>query len=151
MRALCALVLAVLLAACGQAPPTASAQESARVQKLRAFIEANNRHDTDAMLAATIEDFRWLQVQGDQTVIEVAGHEPLRSWLEGYFQSTPDARTTLGAVISDGDYVSAVETVRWRDANGAMQEQSAMSVYEFAEDDRLSRAWYFPASRETPP
>lgn len=146
-----AACLLVLLVACGQAPQSSRAQESARVQKVRAFVEASNRHDTNAMIAATGEDFRWLQIQGDQTVIEVAGHEPLRSWLDGYFQSTPDARTSLGPVISDGDYVSAVETVRWKDGQGVVQQQSALSVYEFAEDERLSRVWYYPASREATP
>jgi ketosteroid isomerase-like protein len=114
-------------------------------QRLRGFVDAANRHDVAAMLAATEPEFRWMQVAGERIEVEVRGHEQLQSWLEGYFRTTPDARSTLGAVSVDGAYASAVETVEYRDREGAPQRQRATSVYEFAPSGLIRNVWYFPA------
>lgn len=116
-------------------------------QRVRAFVEASNRQDVEAMLAATEPGFRWMQVAGDRLEVEVAGHADLRSWLDGYFRSTPDARSTLASVAVDGTYASAVETVEFRDAAGAPQRQSATSVYEFGSGGLIRNVWYFPARK----
>ena len=112
---------------------------------VRAFVEASNRHDVEQMVAAVDADFRWMQVEGDRVVTEVVGADQLRSWLQGYFQSTPDARSAVGATLWDGRFVSAVETVSYRDAAGVVQRQSATSIYEFGADGRMRAVWYFPA------
>lgn len=117
-------------------------------QRVRDFVEASNRHDVDAMIAATEPDFRWMQVVGDRVQVEVVGHPQLRSWLEGYFVSTPDARATVGAVTVDGAWVSAVETVEYRDQDQQLQRQSATSVYEFSPSGLIRNVWYFPAQRQ---
>ena len=109
------------------------------------FVEASNRHDVDAMLAATEPTFRWMQVNGDRIDVEVVGHDHLRSWLDGYFRSTPDARSTLTTVTVDGAYASTVETVEFRDAQQAVQRQTATSVYEFTTEGLIRNVWYFPA------
>lgn len=123
--------------------PAAAAEASA--DKVRAFVEAANRHDVEAMLAATAPDMRWMHVVGDRLEIEVAGHTDLRSWLEGYFRGTPDARSTLGEVLVDGAFATTVETTAWRDGGGAPRTQSATSVYEFNADGLISNVWYFAA------
>jgi ketosteroid isomerase-like protein len=116
-------------------------------QRVRSFVEASNRQDVEAMLAATEPTFRWMQIAGDKLEVEVAGHADLRSWLEGYFRSTPDTRSTLGSVQVDGAYASAVETVIFRDKQGAPQQQVATSVYEFSDAGLIRNVWYFPARR----
>lgn len=112
---------------------------------VRAFVEASNRHDVEHMVAAVDADFRWMQVEGDRVVTEVVGAEQLRSWLSGYFQSTPDARSSIGATLWDGRFVSAVETVGFRDDEGVARSQAATSIYEFGDDGRIRAVWYFPA------
>lgn len=116
-------------------------------QRVRHFVEASNQHDVDAMLAATEPQFRWMQVAGDRLEVEVVGHDQLRSWLEGYFRSTPDARSTLATVTVDGAYASAVETVEFRDADQRLQRQTATSVYEFSPAGLIRNVWYFPAQQ----
>lgn len=133
------LGLLVLAGAACALPPV---EVEARV---RGFVEASNRHDVDAMLAATDPAFRWMQVSGERVEVEVVGHEQLRSWLDGYFRSTPDARSTLASVAVDGAYASAVERVEYRDGNGAWQRQSATSVYQLAPSGLIRNVWYFPA------
>lgn len=144
----CSPLLGLLLGLCS----TLACADSARLiggiapeSAVRAFVEASNRHDVEHMVAAVDADFRWMQVEGDRVVTEVVGAEQLRSWLSGYFQSTPDARSSIGATLWDGRFVSAVETVSYRDHEGRAQTQAATSVYEFAEDGRIRAVWYFPA------
>jgi len=116
-------------------------------ERVRGFVEASNRHDVDAMLAATEPTFRWMQINGDRLDVEVAGHDHLRSWLEGYFRSTPDAKSTLVHISVDGAYASAIELVEYRDAQQAVQRQRATSVYEFTEAGLIRNVWYFPAQQ----
>jgi ketosteroid isomerase-like protein len=118
--------------------------------RVRDFVEAANRHDVDAMLAASEPGFRWMQVAGDRVEVEVSGHDQLRSWLEGYFRTTPDSRSTLAQVSVDGAYASAVETVEYRSRDGELKRQSATSVYEFGSGGLIRNVWYFPAQPAAP-
>jgi hypothetical protein len=134
------LGLLVLAGAALAAPPDMEA-------RVRGFVEASNRHDVAAMLAATEPGFRWMQVSGERIEVEVVGHEQLKSWLEGYFRSTPDARSQVTAVILDGAYASAVESVAFSDEEGRAQAQTATSVYEFSPAGLIRNVWYFPAQQ----
>ena len=148
MRPFLGLLLALLLS-------PALAQESGNdlARRVRDFVAASNRHDVDAMLKATEEDFRWIQVVGDIASTEVVGHVDLRSWLESYFSATPTARSEIGPVAVNGRFASTVETARWTGKDGAPRAQSSTSVYEFAPDGRIRHVWYFnaqPLSADTP-
>ena len=140
------LLLSVLLVA---AP--LSAQEAAPdyAKRVRDFVAASNRHDVDAMIAATEPEFRWIQVVGERATVEVAGHSDLRAWLESYFASTPDAHSEVGPVAVHGLFASTVEIASWKRADGKKAVQSSTSVYEFAPGGRIRHVWYFNA--QSPP
>ena len=139
MRLLLALFFCVLSCA-------AFAQDaSPHANAVRDFVAASNRHDVDAMLAATVDDFRWIQVVSDKASTEVFGHVDLRSWLESYFASTPTAKSELGPISVNGAFASAVETASWTSADGTLRTQASTSVYEFAPDGRIRHVWYFNA------
>jgi ketosteroid isomerase-like protein len=133
----CSLLLLVAL-------PLA-AQDHPHAKTVRDFVAASNRHDVDTMLAATAEDFRWIQVVGDRAATEVAGHADLRSWLQSYFAGTPDAHAEIGPVAVHGQFASTIETASYTDEDGTRQVQSSTSVYEFAPDGRIRFVWYFGA------
>jgi ketosteroid isomerase-like protein len=137
------LLLVSLLALFAALP--ARAQDSPQAKAVRDFVAASNRQDVDAMLAATVEDFRWVQVVGDRATTEVVGHTDLRSWLESYFASTPGAHAEVGPVTVNGAFASTVETASWTRKDGTRAAQSATSVYEFAPDGRIRFVWYFNA------
>jgi hypothetical protein len=137
------LGLLVLAGAAIAAPPDMEA-------RVRGFVDASNHHDVAAMLAATEPGFRWMQVSGERLEVEVVGHDQLRSWLEGYFRSTPDARSQVTAVMLDGAYASAVESVAYRNKDGQLETQSATSVYEFSSAGLIRNVWYFPAQQAAP-
>jgi hypothetical protein len=112
--------------------------------RVKRFVEAANRHDVEAMLGAVTPGFRWMQIEGERLSVEVVGPAQLRSWLEGYFRSTPSARATLGPVQVDGAYASSVEFTEYRDAGDVLRRQSATCVYQFNEDGLIQNVWYFP-------
>lgn len=125
----------------------AAAQEVGpdRARVVREFVAASNRQDVDAMIAATSDDFRWIQIVGDQASSEVIGHHDLRSWLQAYFASTPGAHAEIGPVAVHGNFASTIETSSWTRKDGTRVSQSATSVYEFAPDGRIRFVWYFSA------
>jgi ketosteroid isomerase-like protein len=135
------LLLPLLLLACSLASAQEAGQNHAKT--LRDFVAASNRKDVDAMLAATVEDFRWVQVVGDRATTEVAGHEDLRSWLHSYFSGTPSAHSDVGPIAVHGAFASTVETASWLGKDGTRKAQSSTSVYEFAPDGRIRFVWYF--------
>jgi hypothetical protein len=141
IRTLFPLTLGLLVLA-GQA---AAAAPAALAERVRAFVDASNRQDVAAMLAATREDVRWVAIEGDVAQLEVVGHTDLRSWLQGYYASTREARSELGEVSVDGAYATAFETTSWANADGTRAVQTALSVYRFDDAGLIERVWYFPA------
>lgn len=119
-------------------------------QRVRQFVEASNRQDVEAMVGAVEPGFRWMQIEGERIEVEVVGPEQLRSWLHGYFRSTPGARASLGPVQVDGAFASSVESIEFRDAAGALHRQSATSVYQFGEQGLIRNVWYFTAQADDP-
>jgi hypothetical protein len=140
MRTVCLLLgLWSTLAFAADPPPRTAADA------VRDFVAASNRQDVEAMLAATVPEFRWIQVVGDNATSEVIGHSDLKSWLESYFLSTPTARSQVGPIALHGAFASTVETTSWTRKDGSVASQSATSVYEFAPDGRIRFVWYFSA------
>lgn len=136
-----------LLVLAGHAVAAPPADLDLRVKR---FVEAANQHDVDGMVAAVTPGFRWMQIEGERIGVEVVGAEQLRSWLEGYFRSTPSARASIGQVQVDGAYASTVEFSEYRDRNDVLQRQSATSVYQFNEDGLIENVWYFPSQASAP-
>lgn len=114
-------------------------------QRVRAFFAATERQDVEQMVDAVSEDFRWIQIDDQRLSVEVVGREQLRSWLQGYFSSTPGLHTELVDLQIDGNYVSLIERVAWTDDDGETERQTATSVYQLGADGKIRRAWYFPA------
>ena len=114
-------------------------------QRVQAFIAASNAHDVEAMVQATAPSLRWMSVAHDKLVVEVSGHDDLRSWLHGYFTTTPDARSSIGSITVDGHFASVAEVASYADNDGKPAQQSSLSVYEFGSDGLIRNVWYFPA------
>ncbi|MBD8525162.1 nuclear transport factor 2 family protein [Pseudomarimonas arenosa] len=114
-------------------------------QRMRAFFAATERQDVEQMVAAVSEDFRWISIEDERMNVEVVGRDQLRSWLDGYFRSTPGLHTQLIDLQVDGSYVSLIEQVVWTGKEGRQERQTATSVYQLDDAGQIRRAWYFPA------
>jgi ketosteroid isomerase-like protein len=117
---------------------------------LRAFTEAGNRGDVEAMLGWVEDDVRWLHVAGPAVQVEVEGKANLREWLASYYASTPEARSALGPIAWQGRVATTVETASWRAADGRRRAQAAPLVVAFSERGRIATLWYFPSQPVSP-
>lgn len=114
-------------------------------QRMRAFFAATERQDVEQMVAAVSDDFRWISIEDERANVEVVGRDQLRSWLDGYFRSTPGLHTKLLDMQVDGNYVSLIERVEWTGESGRSEAQTSTSVYQLDEAGQIRRAWYFPS------
>lgn len=128
-------------------PPAASAEMAV----IRAALAAYNAHDAAAVAAHYADDIAWFGFGADgKQSLEGDGRDAVQKWLAGYFQSLPDVRAEISDVAQSGAHVSFRERVTWTAKDGTKRAQAALAVYE-VRDGKIKRAWYFPATRETPP
>jgi hypothetical protein len=116
---------------------------------LRAYLEAFNRHDAEAVAAFCAEDFKWYSVDGDQTSTDASSRAQLRDWLVGYFKSFPTVRSEFLSVEQAGPYLTVRERPSWDNKEGKRVSQQAHGVYEIR-DNLIRRVWYFPSVKDAP-
>jgi ketosteroid isomerase-like protein len=117
---------------------------------LRAYLDAVNRMDADAVTAMCAENFTWYNVDGDKVAPEVQGRAKLREWLTGYFRDIPSVRTEFLAVEQTGPFLTVRERASWDNKEGKRVSQQALGVYEIR-DGLIQRAWYYPSVKDAPP
>ena len=113
---------------------------------VRAYTEAFNRHDIDAMLALAQPEIEWLTIDGSKSAVETAGKEPLRAALSNYFRDYPTTQSVVEAVMANGPFVVVRERAEWTSKDGPRRQRS-VAVYELREG-LIRRVWYYPAYRE---
>jgi ketosteroid isomerase-like protein len=117
---------------------------------LRAYLDAVNRMDADAVTAMCAENFTWYNVEGDKVAPEVQGRAKLHEWLSGYFKSIPSVRTEFLAVEQAGPFLTVRERAAWDNKAGRRVSQQALGIYEIR-DGLIQRVWYYPSVKDTPP
>lgn len=117
-----------------------AAQET---ETVKAFVEAFNKRNVDAMLALAAPDLKWMSVSGQQISTETATHSALRQAMQSYFKSTPSARSHIRQIQQSGAFVYALEEAFWQ-ADGTEKSQCSMAVYELKKG-KVQHVWYFAA------
>lgn len=117
---------------------------------LRAYYDAFNRHDADAVAAFCAEDIKWYSIADDKMAAETESRAQLREWLAGYFKSLPTVRSDVLSLDQSGAFLSVRERPSWTNKAGQPVASHALGVYEIR-DNLIRRAWYFPSTREPPP
>lgn len=120
-----------------------TADHAALSDTVRAFVEAFNARDIDAMDALVTDDVAWLSITPDGLRTETEGRAALQSAMVSYFSSCSSCRSTLGPLLESAQRVAVVETAHWQTDDGPKSQQS-MAVYEL-DDGRIRRVHYFPA------
>ena len=118
------------------------ATESAEVAVVRAFIDAFNDHDPEAMLSFCNDDMRWGFVDGVSVSVEADGRQQMIAQMQDYFSQVPDVRSAAEGFLANGDTVAVTERVTWK-KDGEAQSQSSLSVYQF-KDGKVYSVLYFP-------
>lgn len=135
------IALAPRLVECQASAPRDTAPEAV----VRAFVQAFNTHDLDAMLSFAAPEIVWLSVAGDSVTIDARGAGVLREQMGAYFRRLPSARSELETVTTLGPWVSARERAHWTAATGP-RSQASLSVYEIR-GGLVRRVWYYPVVR----
>lgn len=136
-----AAALVFLLANCVMASRPATTQ----TDLVRAYVEAYNVRDLQAMAARMHPEIEWLSIEGSRAEIYASGKDDLTQQMREYL-ATSDTISEIDNLVINGAFVSVRETARWIAADGTPKAQSSLAVYEF-EDDLIRRVWYFPATR----
>ena len=114
---------------------------------LRAYLNAYNRHEPDAVAALLSPKVKWYSLDADKLSTDGDGREALRTWLVGYFKSLPDTRSDFLAIEQVGAFLSVRERASWTATDGTARSQQSHSVYEI-HDGLIERVWYFPAVKD---
>lgn len=117
---------------------------------LRAYLDAYNRHEPDAVAALLSPKVKWFSLSADRLSTDGDGREALRTWLTGYFKSLPDTRSDFLTIEQTGAFLSVRERATWTAKDGTRASQQSHAVYEIR-DGLIERVWYFPSVRDTPP
>lgn len=108
---------------------------------LDAYFEAFNNHNIESLLDLSADDIRMMSITPDTVIIDLAGKQSLESWLEGYFSSLPNVRSTYDKVTMREPFVSFVETASWG-PDSARKQQSSLATY-LIKDNKIQRVWYY--------
>lgn len=114
---------------------------------LRAYLDAFNRHDADAVAAFCAENFKWYSIDGDKSSVDADGRTALRDWLVGYFKSFPTVKSEFLAIEQTGPFLSVRERPSWDNKEGKHVSQQALGIYEIR-DEKIVRVWYYPSVRD---
>ena len=114
---------------------------------LRAYLDAYNRHESEAVAALLAPDVKWLSLDAEKLTVDGDGRGALRIWLAGYFNSLPDVRSEFLSIEQTGAFLSVRERASWTAKDGIRRSQQSHGVYEIR-DSLIARAWYFPSVRD---
>lgn len=138
-------LLALTPASLAGAAATAGEGESGTspLATVEAFFAAFNDHDPEAMAELLAPDVRWYSVKDGDVAVEARGREALIEGMRQYFNDLPDVRSSIEQPFVDGPRVVFRERVTW---GAGERQQAATAIYRVV-DGRISRAWYFSATR----
>ena len=110
---------------------------------VRAYTDAYNAQDVDAMLVLASDDIRWMSVADTKISVEAKGKQPLHLAMTAFFAAKPAAYSELRETQSLGRFISVVEEAFW-ERDGDKGSQCALAVYEI-EEDLILNVWYYSA------
>ena len=116
---------------------------------LRAYLNAFNRHEPDAVAALLAPNVKWMTVDIDKLTVEGQGRDAVRDWLAGYFKAQPDVRSEFVSLDQTGILIAVRERVSWT-AAGGRRVQESHAIYEIR-NGLVTHVWYFPAVRQPTP
>lgn len=111
---------------------------------VKAYVDAYNADDAEAMGELMHPDIEWLSVSGSSVEIVTSGKQELVSELRTSFNGKSTATSTLSGIGQTGGFVSTIETVSWMGVDNKDKSQSSLAVYEITDEGLIRRVWYYP-------
>ena len=122
-------------------PAAAYSADDNNVRIVRAYTDAYNAQDVDAMLVLVSEDIRWMSVADTKISVEAKRKKSLHLAMTAFFAAKPVAYSELREIQSLGRFVAVVEQAFW-EREGEKGSQCALAVYEI-EADLILNVWYY--------
>lgn len=135
---LIAVWVIAILAACSNHQEESRTE---RVQFLDTYFEAFNNHNVESLMEMCADDIQMMSITPDTVITDLIGKESLQTWLEGYFNSLLNVRSSYDQLSMREPFFSFVETATWG-PDSARKQQSSMATY-LVEDDKIQRVWYY--------
>ncbi len=96
---------------------------------VRRFLEAFNRHDVDAVMAAMTDDCVWESAFPLPDGTRYEGQTAVRAYLQEVFRSRPDAVSEPEEIFAAGDRCFVQLVRRWTDADGKPQHFRGIGAF----------------------
>lgn len=108
------------------------------------YVGAFNARDVDLMEALMHPGIQVMEVSAAGTEMTSEGYWAIVShWLEHITDpETPVLELSDWSQLDD--YVTAVETSRWTDQDGAARSQRRLTIYQVTDLGAIRRIWYYP-------
>lgn len=136
------LIIGLLLAgfACWMpaAADSAGAGERGKADVVRAYTDAFNSQDADAMAALMHPDIQLMVMTGDRLEAITSGRDVMKAQMQANFRTETPTQTQLSDLRETSSGVYATETASWQGAEDEEKSQS-LSVFYLIEDDGLIR------------
>ena len=96
---------------------------------VRRFLEAFNRHDVDAVMAAMTDDCLWESAFPLPDGTRYEGHAAVRAYLQQVFRSRPDALSEPEDIFAAGNCCFVRLVRRWTDKDGKPQHFRGIGAF----------------------
>ena len=104
---------------------------ASEIRLLEAFNEAFNRHDVPAMMAMMTEDCLFENTFPPPEGERFSGQQPVSSFWETFFSSSPLARIEIEEVFVSGERGFQRWVYSWQDAGGARGYLRGVDLFRF--------------------
>ena len=96
---------------------------------VKGFLEAFNRHDVDAVMAAMTDDCVWESAFPLPDGTRYEGKAAVRAYLQEVFRSRPDAVSEAEDIFAAGDRCFVRLVRRWTDKDGKPQHFRGIGAF----------------------
>lgn len=132
------VLVSVIVTGCGSNEPS---QQGNRSEILDEYFDAFNDHDVEGLSAMVTSDIRLMSLTPDTMSVDLSGRDELETWLNGYFSSLPNVRSSYSGLVVSEPFYSFIETAQWG-PDSARKQQSSMATY-LIKENKIHRVWYY--------
>lgn len=108
---------------------------------LESYFEAFSNQDVEFLLEMSADNIRMMSITPETMFTDLHGKQNLRNWLEGYFRTFANVRSSYAQLSVREPFFTFVETANWG-PDTTRKQQSSMATFQIKED-KIQRVWYF--------
>ena len=135
----------MLVAAAALSASFSAAAETSATDIVRAYTDAFNREDADAMAELMDPDIEWMVMGANGLESVSTNKEQLIAQMRGYFAGPQTVTSTLSGIRETDGGVYLTETASWTGDNGRKQSTTSDVFYSINDDGLIRKVQYLDA------